>query len=237
MHLRRKSPQPLLILASLALAAAGCSGQEETGFDTSSLTATSKAVLLLDAPAYRAPGTVIVTVADSDRNLLPGSAEKLPIKIASTTTPKALNVSLKETGASTGIFQGTVSLALTAAKGALVVKDGDTVTATYQDADDGTGLPATLTVTAKVDTTSPDLTVTAVAAPTGAAKRGSLPHAVGSGPAAARVESGPDGACSTASSTATGMRPARRVPSVSPPPRTRSAAVTPSVCSNSGVTT
>lgn len=134
--------------AALTLFATGCgSAQNEADSASSKLTATSKGVVLLDSsPAYRAPGTVTITVADSDLNLDPGALDGAHVTIASTTTPKPMGVSLKETGVNTGIFTGSVQIVLVPQKGALTVSNGDTITVTYQDANDGTGNAVVVTL-------------------------------------------------------------------------------------------
>ncbi len=156
--------------AALTLFATGCGGaRDQAALSSSRVTGTSRGVVTLDsAPGYRAPGTVTITVADSDLDLDPAAVDGAHVTIASTTTTKAMNVNLKETGASTGVFTGAVQIVLAAQKGALTVSNGDTLTITYQDDNDGTGGAAVVTATAKVDNTSPDLTVTAASGPAGA---------------------------------------------------------------------
>ncbi|HEX9243033.1 MAG TPA: hypothetical protein VF875_11385 [Anaeromyxobacter sp.] len=151
MRTREHAPASLFV-SLLAVFFVGCGGSEhELGSKSSALTVTptAKGVVLLDAAAYRAPGTVQITVLDSD------VSGGVAVHVASTTNPKGFYTNIKQT--SDGVFQGSVGLVLTATKGSLQVKNDDTITVTYQDADDGTGQAYTAPTTAKVDNTLPDL--------------------------------------------------------------------------------
>src|SRR6266496_2425836 len=131
MRSRRIAPASLFV-SLLVVLFAGCGGSEhEVGSKSFALTPTAKGVVLLDATAYRAPGNVQITVLDSD---ISGA---VLAHVASTSDTKGFNFNIKQTSA--GVFQGSLGLVLTQTKGSLLVKDGDTVTVTYQDADDGTG--------------------------------------------------------------------------------------------------
>jgi len=118
-------------------------------------TATSAGVIALDADAYACSDTATITVRDIDLNTDPGTAETTTVAIYSDTEPAGENVLLTETGPDTSVFAGTISLSVTDAPGVLWVSHADTVSATYEDADDGTGNPATVTDTATVDCQGP----------------------------------------------------------------------------------
>jgi len=64
---------------------------------------------------------------------------------------------LTETGLATARFEGSIALSATNSPGVLLVAEGDTVTVTYSDADDGTGNPAVVTADAVVDCTPPNI--------------------------------------------------------------------------------
>src|SRR5262249_41857715 len=82
--------------------------------------------------------------------------ETVSVTINSTTESAGETVVLTETGPQTADFRGTISLDTTNSPGVLQVTDGDTVTATYIDADDGMGgMNIVRTVTATVDCTAP----------------------------------------------------------------------------------
>ena len=88
------------------------------------------------------------------------------IEISSTTETSPEVVTLLETGVSTSKFTGSITLALgeSLADGILQVANGDTITATYQDADNGAG-SATVTDTATVDTAGPSISLVAASSP------------------------------------------------------------------------
>ncbi len=100
-----------------------------------------------------------VSVGDRDLNTDPGSVEMVTVAVSSTTEPGIEFVVLTETGPDTSTFEGTIPTAVgTALQGddVLQVAHGDLLTATYQDADDGSGNPATTFETAVVDCVGPD---------------------------------------------------------------------------------
>jgi len=102
----------------------------------------------LDKAAYTAGETVSITLSDSDL-LGDGSAGVT----ATTISGDSESVSLTENPADSGVFTGSIVTAEAPAiveDGTLQVIDGDIITVTYNDADDGTGSPATSTDTATV---------------------------------------------------------------------------------------
>jgi len=111
---------------------------------------TSEGTITLDQPVYQLSDTVWVEVADTDLNTH-GGVETTTVVVDSTTEPAGESVLLTETGGNTSIFQGLLPISGTDGAGVLWVSDGDTITATYNDADNGTGNPATVTDTAIVD--------------------------------------------------------------------------------------
>ena len=101
-----------------------------------------------DKAQYTFGETAQITLRDDDLEGS-GTAEVL---VASTTEPSGELVTLNET-VTTGIFTGTISLISTGPvnpDGALKVSPGDTMAASYADADDGSGNPAVATDTAQV---------------------------------------------------------------------------------------
>jgi hypothetical protein len=93
----------------------------------------------LDNSKYGCGSTASLTVIDCDLNSNNGVAESVNVSIASTTEPGGETVTLTETGPATAKFTGTISLSTTNSPGVLQVANGDTVTMTYVDADDGQG--------------------------------------------------------------------------------------------------
>jgi|GEM_PF-4768591 len=103
----------------------------------------------LDRDLYPAEDTLLVTVKDGDL-LIPS----IDVNVASTTESAGETVTLFATPLE-GKYEGNIDISATDSAGVLCVSDGDTITATYNDADDGTGSPATVTDTAMVDNDPP----------------------------------------------------------------------------------
>lgn len=99
--------------------------------------------------------TLTVTVSDTDLQGL-GTIEV----DLSTSTGDAETMTLTETAADSGIFDGTIdtSTGAPAANGVLQVSNGATITATYDDADNGTGSPAQVQDTSTADCAAPQIT-------------------------------------------------------------------------------
>ncbi len=98
--------------------------------------------------------TLNLALTDSDLR----GALTVVVKVASNTEPGGENIALTETGTNSGSFKGTFSVAggPAAADGVVQVSAGDTVTATYVDANDGQGgTNVTKTDTLAVDCTAP----------------------------------------------------------------------------------
>jgi serine protease AprX len=108
----------------------------------------------LDKTKYRLEDTAQVTVADTDLNSNPSGVETTSVIVSSTSEPTGESVTLTETGTDTSTFVGTVTLSATNGAGILWVSNANIVTATYNDANNGTG-PATVTDTAIVDGAPP----------------------------------------------------------------------------------
>ena len=108
-------------------------------------------------PSYK---RVEIRLRDRDLNIDPGHRESVKVRIVSDTEPGGEVVVLNETGPSSEFFLGSIELTrgppLTA--GLLQAKNGDTITVSYNDADDGTGSPAVASDTARVDAQGPVIT-------------------------------------------------------------------------------
>ncbi len=113
----------------------------------------------LDRSKYPCTATSTITVVDCDLNTDDNVVETVNVTIASTTEPGGEVVTLTETGPLTALFQGSINLATTNSVGVLQVANGDTVTATYVDADDGMGgFNVNVTSNAVVDCAPPIIT-------------------------------------------------------------------------------
>lgn len=116
-------------------------------------TVVSAGTIAVDQGVYSCSDTIAITVVDSD---LQGTGT---LNIAVTTSAgDAETVTLSETPASSGILVGsiaTTAAAVVGGNGSLDVAHGQTLTATYDDADDGTGSPATVQDSAAIDCVPP----------------------------------------------------------------------------------
>lgn len=113
--------------------------------------ANSEGSISLDKDTYGCPDTLGITVTDSD---LAGTVNI----IVSTSGGDSETVTLSELGTGTGLFTGTLPIsesAVSTENANLDISDGDTITATYNDADDGTANPAVVMDTAVVDCSVP----------------------------------------------------------------------------------
>ena len=116
----------------------------------------SAGTISLDSALYACSDTAEIQVIDCDLNTNDTVVETVNVTIDSTTEPGGETVTLTETGPETAEFRGSIPLEVIDSAGVLQVSDGDTVTATYIDADDGQGgTNVTVTATATVDCTPP----------------------------------------------------------------------------------
>jgi hypothetical protein len=116
----------------------------------------SQGTIALDSPKYPCSATAEIQVIDCDLNTDNGTQETVTVTIASDSEPGGESVLLTETGAETADFRRSIALDTVDGAGVLLVAEGDTVTATYIDADDGQGgINVPVTLTATVDCTPP----------------------------------------------------------------------------------
>ena len=112
--------------------------------------------LVLDSVKYACTDTVSLQVVDCGLNLDDNVVETVDVTIVSTNEPAGETVTLTETDAGSATFEGTINLSDTNSVGVLLVAEGDVVTATYIDADDGQGnYNVAVVATATVDCTAP----------------------------------------------------------------------------------
>ncbi len=123
----------------------------------------SQGTITLDRVKYACASSATVRVVDCDLNLDDGVVETVNIAIASTSEPAGEVMTLTETAAESATFLGTITLSTTDSAGILWIADGDTVTATYIDADDGQGgQNVVVLATAPVDCSPPIISNVAV---------------------------------------------------------------------------
>ena len=101
--------------------------------------------------AYVLEDTAMISVIDLDLNDDPGSAQTVLISIVSDSDLTGEDLLLTETGPDTNIFENSIILSASIGPSILTISDGDTITATYEDEDDGTGSSNTAIDTAIVD--------------------------------------------------------------------------------------
>jgi len=123
----------------------------------------------LDRFVYGCGGNLTASVIDIDLDLDPGSADVTEVWLTSSSEPDGEWITLTETTADSGRFEGLLDLGEVAPvpDGTLAVASGDLITVTYFDADDGQGQPRVATATATVDCEAPairNLEVTAISA-------------------------------------------------------------------------
>jgi hypothetical protein len=135
-----QGPQPFSLSASPTLIA--CSSQ---------------GIIALDSHKYKCNATAGIQVIDCDLNKDYSTIETVVVTIVSGTEPGGESVELTETGIDTADFRGSIRLDTSSDNpGVLEILNGDPITATYIDADDGQGnTEITVSATATVDCTSP----------------------------------------------------------------------------------
>ncbi|MHC4093581.1 MAG: S8 family serine peptidase, partial [Planctomycetota bacterium] len=121
-------------------------------------TCTSQGVITLHRSKYACASEANVRVVDCDLNTDDLVVETVSVTVDSTTEPAGETLVLTETAAETADFRATIELSTVDAPGVLQVSEGDVVTATYIDADDGEGgINVVVTDVATVDCTSPTI--------------------------------------------------------------------------------
>lgn len=117
----------------------------------------SMGVISLDRAKYPCAGAdATIQVVDCDLNTDDDLVETVQVSIASTTESAGETVLLTETGPQTATFRGSIPLSTSDSVGVLQITAGDTITATYTDADDGQGgLNIQVTTNSSVDCTPP----------------------------------------------------------------------------------
>ncbi|MCK4658110.1 MAG: hypothetical protein KAV82_01185 [Phycisphaerae bacterium] len=116
---------------------------------------TDAGTIALDREKYACEGTVVITLIDCGLNLDDAIYDTFMITVVSDSEPAGEAVQLTEIDPASGQFNGSIVISGTDAAGVLLVGEGNTITVTYEDADDGTGNPATVVDTAMVDCTPP----------------------------------------------------------------------------------
>ena len=119
-------------------------------------TCTSDGRVALAGAKYACDDDASVRVVDCDLNTNDETVETVSVTIDSDSESGGETVLLTESGPATSTFVGSIPVRTVDAPGTLLVGEGDTVTATYVDADDGMGgIDLVKTDTATVDCSPP----------------------------------------------------------------------------------
>jgi hypothetical protein len=123
----------------------------------------SQGLIALDGSAFRCEDAALVRVIDCDLNTDDGVIETVQVSVTSTSEPLGESLTLTETGPATAAFAASLPLSATDGAGVLLVAEGDSIVASYLDADDGNGnTDVTVTASASIDCTGPTITNVAV---------------------------------------------------------------------------
>jgi len=120
-----------------------------------------KGMVQFDNVAYKSNAVATITVSDKHLNMNPLAVETYVIdEVRSDPTgdSEITTITLTEKNVNMGVFVGTIQLQLGVATpndGFLQIANGDTITVRYEDANNGTGNPATVFDTALVDDDPP----------------------------------------------------------------------------------
>ncbi len=119
------------------------------------ITCSDQGTITLDAGKYACQDVVTVLVSDCGLNTNDNVADTATVTVTSTSDPVGQTVTITENGPASGQFVGTCYVNTTGGGGVLVTS-GDTLTATYIDADNGQGgTNLTVQTTAAIDCTGP----------------------------------------------------------------------------------
>ncbi len=118
----------------------------------------SQGLVTLNAATYSCSSTAEIHVADCDLNLNDLVIDTTSVTIESNSEPGGETVLLTETSEASANFTGSIDLAPTNSAGVLWVSEGDTITVTYIDEDDGMGGHNVVVIdTAVTDCNGPDI--------------------------------------------------------------------------------
>lgn len=115
----------------------------------------NSASLTLNKPHYRSDAELIITLNDLDLNL--SSELDTAIVQISASGDTDYPLTLTETTPDSGTFRGNFQLDTI-----LQVTEGDAITVSYTDSDNGEGVSEVITATAIIDDTSPDITAVSI---------------------------------------------------------------------------
>ena len=116
----------------------------------------SQGAIALSGSMLNCSSTIGVTVVDCDLNTDDMAVETIQVTVTSTSEPGGETITLTESDVATAAFTAFLPSSTVDAPGVLLVNEGDVVTTTYIDADDGNGNTGVVnTAMATVDCTPP----------------------------------------------------------------------------------
>ena len=121
----------------------------------------SEGIVAMSGSRFACSAVINIDVIDCDLNADDNVIDIASVNVSSTSDPIGITVQVTEIGPEVAVFQGSITISGSPSFGQLLVQEGDTITVTYIDADDGLGGSNVLvTANAIVDCTPPNLIAT-----------------------------------------------------------------------------
>ena len=120
-------------------------------------------IISMNGNSFNCADTIDLTVIDCGLNTSDMVTDTVTVLVDSTSEPGGEMIVLTETDPASAKFVGSINTSTSDSAGVLLVTHADTITATYNDADDGTGSPAVVTKNATVDCAPPAISNVVVA--------------------------------------------------------------------------
>ncbi|GAB4384953.1 MAG: hypothetical protein Kow0022_09160 [Phycisphaerales bacterium] len=124
-------------------------------------TCSSAGIVGINGSRHACSSTLEINVIDCDLNTDDGIVDTAIVLVTSDSEPAGEFVTVTEIGPEVSVFHGSIPMSQTDAAGVLHISEGDTVTVTYIDADDGNGhTNVTVEANSTIDCTPPVLVAT-----------------------------------------------------------------------------
>jgi len=128
---------------------------------TELFTCSSAGIVGMSGNRQACSATIAIDVVDCDLNLDDGVIDTAMVLVTSDSDPTGEMITVTEIGAEVSVFSGSIDISESGGAGVLQVAEGDTITVTYIDADDGNGgTNVSVTASATVDCSGPMLVST-----------------------------------------------------------------------------
>lgn len=116
----------------------------------------STGVIAMGGTQFSCEGSTAVQVIDCDLNTSDLVVDTVDVMIDSDSNPSGpIMITLTETAPESAAFTGSFTFSDSGMSADIMVLEGDTITATYQDADNGSGVMAEVSASATIDCTAP----------------------------------------------------------------------------------